>query len=363
MKTLYIVRSPSNNTSFESNPELGLHFIESAVEIGFLNNVVFNEKLKLLVNQKTGDQWVGMATVWFILIEEKPLSNRSLEDAYVYIKNIGNQLFKVTRLGQSFTYKDIYSIPNVSDSWNIQDTNISYTENGGFKEVYCIDRNSPIGQEGEETIYKADGKSVKADLVFCVGSESQRTQSQFVHITMPSQNIKIDASGLRISGDINLLADFHNVEKYRSTKGLIYELFNTAITTANIFTSYLLLFQIIELVVSEGPASKINQNTITEVLNRVRETNLVDEVFITRLDGILKGMKKETSSELLRSGLSALMKGVVIEGLDFSAFPNWRKFRGKITHPMQTQALTDSDFVEQYKSLRKFVDAFVFAMP
>jgi hypothetical protein len=363
MKTIYLVKSPCNNISFEANPELGLHFIESSVDIGFLNNVVFNGKLKLLVKQKTGEQWVGMGVLWFVLIEESPLSNQSIEDAFVYIKNIGNQLFRVTRLGQSFTYKDIYSIPNVSDSWTIENTFITWNEDGSFKEVYCIDCNSPIEHDGADTVYKADIKTVKADLVFCIGSNDQKIQSQFVHITMPSQNIQIDASGLRVSGDIEPLHHFHGVESYRSIKGMIYEIYNTAITTGNIFTSYLLLFQIVELIISASPATRIDENTISEILKRVGEIDLVDAELITRIGGFLNGLKRETSLSLLQSGTTALMGNNSVMDLDFSAFPNWRRFRGKITHPMKTQYLTEIDFVAQYKTLRKFVDTFIHALP
>lgn len=56
-----------------------------------------------------------MASIWFILFDDKPLNNKSLEDAFAIIKNIGNQLFKVTRLGQGFSYKNIYTIPNVNN--------------------------------------------------------------------------------------------------------------------------------------------------------------------------------------------------------------------------------------------------------
>lgn len=363
MRTIYLVKSPSNNISFESHPELGLHFIESSVDIGFLNNVVIDRKLKILINQKSGQQWVGMGAVWFVLFDEKPLSNQSLEDSYVFIKNIGNQLFKVTKLGQSFSYKDIYAIPNVSDSWRIENIYIEYTENGGFKEIYCLDKSAPIEQDGDKTIYRADGKSVNADLVFVVGNDNQKIQAQFVHITIPSPNINVDASRLRITEDMSPLQHFHGVESYRSTKGLIFELYNTAITTGSVFTSYLLLFQIVEILISEGKSSTLSIDTISAILNQVRQADLADEVFITRLNGVLRGLKKESSIELLRSGVSVLV-GPNSEGnLDYSDFPRWRNFRGKITHPMRTQELTDSEFTAQYKSIRKFVDALTYALP
>lgn len=363
MRTIYLVMSPSNNICFDSNPELGLHFIESSVDVTFLNNVVFDGRLKILVNQRSADPCIGMASIWFILLDDKPLSNKSLEDAFAFIKNIGNQLFKVTRLGQGFSYKNIYTIPNVDDSWKIEDTFISYSDNGGFKEVYCLDRTAPTEQDGEDTIYHANGKTVKADLAFVVGSDEQKTQAQFVHITMPSKNINIDASGLRTTGDLNPLQHFHGVDASRSAKGLIYELYNAAITSANIFTSYLLLYQIVEVVIAEGTASTLDDDAISGVLDVVREANLLDDAFFNRFRGLLKGLKKENSLELLRSGISNLLVSVDAAGLDYSAFSSWRSFRGKITHPMRTQELTDTEFTVQYKSLRKFADTFTSALP
>lgn len=363
MRTIYLVKSPSNNISFDSNSDLGLHFIESSVEIGFIDNIVFDGRLKILVKQHSADQYIGMATLWFILFDDKPMSNESLEAAFAYIKNIGNQLFKVTKIGQGFSYKNVYTIPNIDDSWKIENTYISYSENGGFKEIYCLDLADPIGQEGEDTIYRANGKTVKADLVVVVGGDNQKTQAQHVHVTMPSQNIKINASGLSVSGDLSPLQYFHGVDAYRKTKGLIFELYNAAITSANIFTSYLLLYQIVEIVIADGTASTLEVKVISDVVNAVRQTDLLSEEFLARLQGLLKGIKKENSIELLDSGIRNLLEGAVVENLNYSTFPSWRKFRGKITHPMQTQELTDIEFTIQYKSLRAFVDAFVIALP
>lgn len=363
MRTIYLVKSPSNNICFDSNPELGLHFIESSVDITFLNNVVFDRRLKILVKQRSADQCIGMASIWFILFDDKPLNNKSLEDAFAFIKNIGNQLFKVTRLGQEFSYKNIYTIPNVDDSWKIEDTFINYSDNGGFKEVYCLDLTVPTTQDGEDTIYHTNGKTVKADLIFVVASDEQKTQAQFVHITMPSKNINIDASGLRTTGDLDPLQHFHGVDASRSAKGLIYELYNTAITSANVFTSYLLLYQIVEVVIAEGTASTLDDDAISGVLDVVREASLLDEAFFSRLRGLIKGLKKENSLELLWSGIQNLLVGADASGLDYSAFSSWRSFRGRITHPMRAQELTDTEFTVQYKSLRKFADSFISALP
>jgi len=363
MRTIYLVKSPSNNICFDSTPELGLHFIESSVDVAFLNNVVFDGRLKILVNQRSADPCIGMASIWFILFDDEPLNNESLEDAFAFIKNIGNQLFKVTRLGQVFSYKNIYTIPNSDDSWKIKDTFISYSDSGGFKKVYCLDRTVPTGQDGEDTISRANGKTVISDFIVVVGNDEQKTQAQFVHITMPSKSVNIDASRLRTTGDLNPLQHFHGVDASRGAKGLIYEIYNTAITSANIFSSYLLLYQIVEVVIAEGSASTLDDDAISGVLDVVREANLLDDAFFNRLSGLLKGLKKESSLELLRSGISNLLGSADVAGLDYSKLSSWRRFRGKITHPMRTQDLTETEFTVQYKSLRKFADAFILALP
>lgn len=357
------MKSQSNRINFDSNPDLGLHFTESTVDIEFINNIVIDGRLKILVNQKSGEQFVGMATLWFIVYDENPLSNVFLEDAFVSIKTIGNQLFKITGLGQVFSYKDIYSIPNVSDSWNINDTYITYTENGGFKDIHCLDRNAPIEQDGEDTIFHANGKTVNADLVVLVGSDGIKKQAQFVHVTMPCQKINIQATGPCITGDLSLFESLHGVDKYRSAKGVIYEIYNAAITSGSIFTSYLLLYQIVEIAISEGSATTLSETITKNVLVTVRQSGLLEDVFLSRLNGMLKGLKKETSAELLRSGISHLLGENSITELDYSNFSGWRSFRGKITHPLKTQELTDGEFTVHYKSLRKFVDALAYALP
>lgn len=362
MKTLYLVKSLSNNISFECDTTLGLQFIESAVDIKFLNNVLFDQRLKLYVEQKSGDQWVGKATIWFILLTDAPLNNKNLEKELTYIRNIGNQLFQLTKLGQKFSYKDIYSIPNISDSWKIEDIHITLYENGDFKEVYCLNKDKVLGNDGDDIIYEASALTVKADLVVCVVSENQRTQSQFIHVTLPPQNINFDTSSLRTTGDLEPLNCFHGIENYRGTRGMIFELYNNAITADSIFTSFLLLFQIVELIIDAAQATKIDGEIISLIINEINKIKLIDAIFIDRVRGSLLGLKKELSHELLKSGTIALVGELRSREVDFSNFSSWRKLRGKITHPKNTQELTDSEFVAQYKTLRIFVDGVALAL-
>jgi len=362
MKTIYIIKSPSNNINFGCDNNSGLHFIESAVDIGFLENVVIDQKLKLHIEQKTGGQWAGKACIWFILLSDRPLDNNNLENELSYVRNIGNQLFKITKLGQKFSYNNIYTIPNVSDEWRINDIGINLHDNGGFKEVYCIDKNKPLKTEGEFTYYNAAGKTVNADFVFCVGSKNQKTQSQFVHITLPSQNINIDASGLRVTGDLEGLNSLEDLNSYRTNKGMIIELYNNAITSESIFTSFLLLYQVLELIIDAAQATKINDDVIDNVHNKLNEIDNLDPLFVERIKGSLRGLKKETSRELIEAGSISLIGQEEADKLDYSNFSSWRKFRGKITHPKNAQDLTDSDFVEHYRTLRIFTDDVVLSL-
>jgi hypothetical protein len=215
-----------------------------------------------------------------------------------------------------------------------------------------------LGDTPDSSYYFRDGT-----LAFAVVNDDQKTQTQFVHITMPAVSINIDSSSLRTTGDLNPLQQFHGVDAARSVKGLIYEVYNTAITSANIFTSYLLLYQIVEVVISEGNASTLDNDMISGVLDVVRAANLLEDAFFPRLQGLLRGLKKENSLELLQSGISNLLGSADVAGLDYSSFSSWRNYRGKIVHPMQTQDLTDTEFTVQYKSLRNFVDALVLALP
>ena len=362
MKTVYLIKSPSNNINFGCNEESGLVFIESAVDISFLNNVVIDGHLKLQIDQKSGEQWAGKATIWFIILSDLPLTNSNLEKELSYVRNIGNQLFRTTKLGQKFSYKDIYSIPNVSDTWTVEEMNINLSENGGFKEVYCLDRTKPIKNEGEFSYYETTGKTVNADLVFCVGSDNQQTQSQYIHITLPSHNISLDASGLRVSGSLDALNQLKDSSYSRTTKGMMLELYNNALTTENIFTSFLLLFQIIELIIHSVEATKISSDLIEEIINKVKECELEDPIFVERISGSLRSLNKETSIQLLEAGVNSLIGSPSAEQLDFTKFASWRKFRGKITHPKSTQNLTDTEFVNHYKNLRSFIDSVIIEM-
>ena len=278
-----------------------------------------------------------------------------------YVKNIGNQLFEKTKLGQEFSYKDIYTIPNIDDSWLINGIRINLNENGSFKEVYCLDNDKPVKSDGEFTYYETTGKTVKADFVFCVGSENQQTQSQYVHLAIPSKNINIDASGLRVSGD---LTDFHlnDILYSQTVEGLILEIYNNAITTKNIFTSFLLLFQIIELIIDSAQSTKIDENVIATIQNEIEKCDLIEKQFVHRISGILRGIKKETSRELLEIGTISLIGQEAVLDLKFKAFSSWRKFRGKITHHKKTQLLTDREFVTHYKSIRNFIDVVILAI-
>lgn len=362
MKAVYLIKSPSNNISFGCDAKSGLFFIESSVDISFLNNVVIDGRLKLQIDQKNGEQWAGKATIWFIILSDLPLSNENLEKELSYVRNIGNQLFRTTKLGQKFSYRDIYSIPNVSDTWTIEEMNINLNENGGFKEVYCLDKSKPIKKDGEFTYYETTGKTVKADLVFCVGSDNQKTQSQYIHITLPSQNMNFDASGLRVTGSLDALNQLKDSSHSRTTEGMMLELYNNALTTDNIFTSFLLLFQIVELIIHSVEATKISSEVVGDIINKVKECELNDPIFVDRILGSLRSLNKETSKELLEIGVVALIGADIAKQFDFSRFSLWRKFRGKITHPKSTQNLTDSEFVSHYRELRSFIDEIIMAM-
>ena len=205
--------------------------------------------------------------------------------------------------------------------------------NGGFKEAYYIDKNKPIKKEGELTYYEAAGKTVKADLVFCVSSENQKTQSQFIHITLPASNMNIDASALKVTGDLEGLKYLQDLSSYRTSKGMIIELYNNAITSDSIFTSFLLLFQILGLIIEEANPTKINEDLIVSARNKLQEVDELDSAFIERITGSLRSLKKETSRELIEAGAIQLLSKEEAEKLDYSSFSSWRKFRGKITHP------------------------------
>ena len=60
-----------------------------------------------------------------MILSNLPLNNSNLENELKYARNIGNQLYRTTKLAQKFSYKGIYSIPNISDSWNIEDMGIT----------------------------------------------------------------------------------------------------------------------------------------------------------------------------------------------------------------------------------------------
>jgi len=70
-------------------------------------------------------------------------------------------------------------------------------------------------------------------------------------------------------------------------------------------------------------------------------------------------LKSQTSKELLEVGIKSIAGKEGLKRYKFSDFSKWRKFRGKLTHPKDIQPITDSEFVENYNSIRLFVDQII----
>lgn len=357
MRTAYLIKSEAYSINFDCQEKIGLTFVTSVQDIRFLHNVVLDKKLKILVQQDDYGHGIGKPTLWFLVYSDAPVNTTSLETEWKFTTQFGALLNKYTQLGQSFSYKNIWTFPNIPNEWILNDTYIQFNEKGGCDGIYWDDVTKPTYQENGNTLRQGTLKQVKADLVLVLGSDNMKTQAHFAHITLPGKN-NIDTSGFYLKKDIG---DKMAAERFEfNSKEEIYllQLYNRAITTEDIFISTLLLYQMIEVVIQVSNSKKIDDNGINKLKDFVNGTEELKE-YSDRILNSIYNITTETSKELLLKGLIELIGEEKSNTIDISDFKNWRILRGSLTHPLEARELTEEQFVKVYKTLRKFCSILV----
>lgn len=360
MKTLYIFRTEVDCINYGIGEDTGLHFISSSVDLSFLNNLVLANGIKFHIDQITGHEIISKVKVWFFILSNSPLNNENLEFEFQKVKKTTFKLFKYTNLYLSFSYKNTFTIPNVGEYWTIESTFIELNPNGSFKHAFCLHPENIIDQKEGETVYKTDGKTIKPDFVFCVGSDNQFTQATYVHLSNPAHFIDIDTAHLRIEKTIDLNKIKQLDENYQKPElRLIFEFYNYARTAHNILDSFSYLYKIIEVITNIPDTEKINAETIENILAQIAKANIIEESYMLRIEGSLKNITKSTLKERLKDGVISLTSEKYGNCLSYEDLNKWRSFRGKITHPGKFVELTDGFFIEAYKSILNFVNEII----
>jgi hypothetical protein len=229
---------------------------------------------------------------------------------------------------------------------------IQFNVKGGFDGIYWDNPNKPTYEENEKTLRESTLKKIKADLVLVVGSENIKTQAHFTHITLPGKT-NIDTSPFYLKNEVDVELT-NNGFKYFSEKQIyLLQLYNRAITAEDIFISTLLFYQMIEVVIKVASSNKLDEEALNELKMFVSKTDGLRD-FSDRILSSLNSITIETSKELLLKGIIELIGEEKSKFLDIGEFKNWRILRGNLTHPTKAKELTEEQFVNVYKTIRKF---------
>lgn len=357
MRTAYLIKSHAQSVDFDCRPKLGLTFVTSAIDLTFLDNVVLNGDLKLLVRQEIHDHGVSVPDVWFLIFSEESAGNDGLEMVWKYATQFGSTLYRYTRLGQSFSYKNVWTFPQIPDSWVLEETYVQFDDKGGFNCIYWDDPSQPIHEQDGEEGRKVTGKTVNADHVTVITNDKNLTQSHFTHVCMPG-NVNVDTGPFHQTKEVLELITKHGFDYPSETHFYLLQLYNRAISSEDIFSSYILFYQMIEVLIRFADGQTLSVSEIEGLKTFVKGDEKLAPYY-DRLVSSVSNITKETSRELLLSGVSKIVGEDKASGLDINAFKSWRLLRGDLTHPKKARALTEQHFVETYRSLRAFCSGLV----
>ena len=355
MKTVYLIKTEPRLVQFECDPDLGLSFTTSFVDITFLNNIVINGDLRLTVKQKIDDMGAGKPVLWFMVMTTKPMNNENFQEAWRYATEVGAVLQKFVQMGISFAYQNAWSCPNVSDGWPIEETEIQFKSNGALQGICHNDPSKPTHDVGGQLMRKVTVKEVKADLCLVMGSANLLHQSHHIHITVPGTNsiTKADKSDL----ERNVLEQIAVEGLHANSPEHLYllVLYNKAISESDIFISFTLLYQMIEVVISLSEDCPLTPDQKDSVVAFLKSDDQLAPV-VERIKIALNMVSLRTSFERFVEGICVLFGEKTELNIQNKEFAAWRRFRGKLTHPREVSSITEKDFVENYGKLREFWD-------
>jgi hypothetical protein len=353
MKTAFLIKSLPRAINFHCDPFRGISFTTSYLDVTYLNNVVVDGNLRIFTEQKIHQQGMGKPAIWFLIFVDKSLSNECFEDAWKYANQFGAMLCRYTQLGLSFSYRDAWAFPQIPDDWEISQTMIQFKADGGFEGIYWDDPSQPIYYENGTPLRHLTMKTINADIITVIEHPAHLSQSHFTHFTIPGMNTNIDLSPFGQKADVldEITKDGFYIGS--ESQNYILQLYNRAVTQEDMFVSYTVLFQIVEVLIGFAKPTKIDPNA-TALLRKFVNSDPCLKPFAERISNSIGMVKEETSEELLKLGIAELLGEAASMKLDFANFTKWRGLRGKLTHPKETAAISQNDFFDTYQSLRKF---------
>jgi len=355
MKTVYLIKTEPKLVQFDCDPKLGLTFTTSFVDITFLDNVVINDGIRLAVKQTIDDKGAGKPVLWFLVMTNKSMNNENFQKAWSYATEVGAVLQKFVQMGISFQYQNAWAYPNVPDEWPLLETEIHFKENGALQGICRNDPSRPTYEENGETLREVTIKEVKADFFTAIGGENLLHQSHHTHITVPGTNINVKADAFDREKNVldQIAAEGLHVESQDHL--YLLTLYNKAISEKDIFLSFTLLYQMIEVAISvseDDPLTEDQKASVVKYLKADEALAPVEE----RIKTALNMVSLKTSFERLEEGIGSLFGEGTELGILKKDFGAWRRLRGKLVHPREISSITEKDFVETYSKLRNFWD-------
>jgi len=354
MKTAYLIKTEPQLVNFDCDPALGLSFTNTIVDVTYLNNVVINGDLRIFVKQDIFEEGANKPVMWFLVISDTPMNNVNFQSSWRYVISVGAALQKYTQLGLNFTYQNAWTFPNIPDNWRIEETLVEFNKNGSFNGIYWDDPTQPTYEEDGEILRYSTMKSIKSDLVVAIGrGERLLNQSHHTHITVPGKYIQISANAVHQDNTVLKKIEEGGIGAVSDEHLYLQILYNKAISEEDIFLSFAVLYQMIEVVVSIPESDGIEKDMKHKIREYLKsEADL--EPLAERVYGMLSNIKIQTTYELFELGIISLLGKNSDLCLQRSSFTNWRVFRGKLTHPKEINSITEEDFVKTYNQLRDF---------
>jgi len=353
MKTAYVFIGKPKLFHFSTNDK-SLVFTTSFQDLTFLNGVVV-DAVRMFVFQEVKEQWVGQPTIAFLYLSDSTPNLKKYEEILKYVNELACLLHRYTQMGLVFEHKDTYSYPQTPCKWKLEEMGVKFKEKGILEGIYWADPNIPNHEKNGEILSNIEMKTVNADIHAAAGSDNFLTQSHIVHITVPGTNINIDASIIGQEKSVLEKMGEHGLGEQNSTIIYLLKLYNRAIVTEDIFTGYLILYQMIEVIIATVDKTKLDVD-IVEHVKEILSENEKSAPYAARVKGALASIKMETSLELLLKGLINITSEEFVATLGDLPLNDWRNVRGKLVHPKKMAEMTDEKFVKPYDSLRSFWD-------
>ena len=360
MKTAFLFKSTPQLTDITIQNPIGLYFTTVTSDLRFLDNVIINAPdydLRLYIKQEVKGQFVGVPSLWILLLSEHcKMDNDSYEKAWNIVSEFCSKLFPYIKMGVKITHQKAWVYPNIPSNWNIERTLLNFESSQGVG-VYWDDPNGELYEENGETKRRVTVNNIKADLLTIISSENILQQSHAIHTTIPSTKIEANKKNFHLKKDIISKIQSGGFDFLDNQIEIqLLRLYSSAISSQDFFASFLLFYQIIELiekkVISPTKIDKALKDKIKKFITS--DTDLITHK--DRLMGAFGNIKEETSFQMVEKGLESILGKNGFEELDFmdDTFKCWRHTRGDLAHVEKQVAFAQSTFFENYLSIRQF---------